>query len=163
MCCTFEGEYEFIHMDGWNPHVSSAKHTEVAINIAHGTMRKALRTDGKNVKVYSFIPSYQLPRDCPHKYDAFLEPLMEELEALYIDGMEVLFSKSVDAYPPNDCVTLRVVPLLFTADMVAHAEVGLVSSSGYKGCRRCEVEAEYIDNHCRFGNFQQRYTTPAAQ
>ena len=101
MCCTFEGEYEFIHMDGWNPHVSSAKHTEAAINIAHGTMRKALRTDGKNVKVYSFIPSYQLPRDCPHKYDAFLEPLMEELEALYIDGMEVLFSKSVDAYPPK--------------------------------------------------------------
>ena len=45
--------------------------------------------------------------------------------------------------------------------MVAHAEVGLVSSSGYKGCRRCEVEAKYIDNHCRFGNFQQKYTTPA--
>ena len=65
--------------------------------------------------------------------------------------------------PQNDCVTLRVVPLLFTADMVAHAEVGFVSSSGYKGCRRCEVEAEYIDNHCRFGNFQQRYTTTAAQ
>ena len=140
-------------MDGC---VSSTK-----INIAHGTMRKALEVDEKNVKVYSFIPSYKLPKNCPHKYDAFLEPLMEELEELYIDGMEVLFSMSVEAYPPNDCVTLRVVQLLFTADMVAHAELGLQSSSGYKGCRHCEVEAEYNDNHCRFGIFQERYTTPA--
>ena len=115
---------------------------------------------GRNVKLYSFIPSYKLPRNCP-QYDAFLEPLMVELEELYIDGMEVLFSMSVEAYPPNDCVTLRVVQLLFTADMVAHAEIGLQSSSGYKGCRYCEVEAEYNDNHCHFDNFQQRYTTPA--
>ena len=107
-------------MDGC---VSSTK-----IIIAHGTMRKVLEVDGKNVQVYSFIPSYQLHRNCSH-YDAFLESLMEELEEHYIDGMEVLFSMSVEAYPPNDCVTLRVVPLLFTADMLAHAELGLQSSS----------------------------------
>ena len=66
--------------------------------IAHWTMCKALEVDGRNVKVYSFIPSYQIPRNCPHKYDAFLEPLMEELEDLFIDGI-----MSVEASLPNDC------------------------------------------------------------
>lgn len=161
---TFKGDPRnqaiIIHMDGWNPHVSSAKHSITAINITHATMCKSLRADAKNVRVYSFIPSYQLPRNCPHKYDAFLQPLLEEIEELYINGSEVVFAKSVDDYPSNDICTLRLIPLLFTADMIAHAEIGLVSCSGYKGCRRCDVTSEYINSHCRFCNFQKRYTYP---
>ena len=162
---TFQGDPRnqavVIHMDGWNPHVSSAKYSISAINIAHATMPKSLRADQKKIHVYSFIPSYQLPKDSPHKYDAFLEPLINELEELYIYGKEVIFSAPVDSYPANDVCTLRLIPLLFTADMKAHAEVGLVSVSGYMGCRRCEARAEYINNHCRFGNFLERYASPA--
>lgn len=77
-------------MNGYNPHVSSAKYSISTINIAHATMSKYLRADQKNIHVYSFIPSYQLPKDFPHKYDAFLDPLIEEL---YIHGTEVTFSR----------------------------------------------------------------------
>ena len=57
---------------------------------------------------------------------------------------------------------MRVVPLLLTTDMIAHAEVGLfVSSNGYKGCRHYEAKAEYFCRCCRYGNFQKRYRNPA--
>ena len=65
-------------------------------------------------------------------------------------------------YASNDLANMRVVPLLLTADMKAHAEVGLVSSKGYKGCRHCEAKAEYFCKYCRYGNFQKRYRNPAA-
>ena len=47
--------------------------------------------NSKHAKVYSFIPASQLPRDSPHKYDAFLQPFIEELTDLYIDGCEVFY------------------------------------------------------------------------
>ena len=149
-----------IHEDGWNPQTTSAKHSIAAITISHATMRKALRSDGRTARVYSFIPTDQLPQGSPHKLDAFFYPLLLEIEGLYMDGLEVFFAGSVEDYPCNDFATLRLVPLLLTADMKAHSEVGLVSSSGYKGCRRCEATAKYCANHCRFGNFQYRYRFP---
>ena len=57
--------------------------------------------------------------------------------------------------------TIRVVPLLLTGDMKAHGEVGLVSVSGYSGCRRCTVKGEYLQNHCRYGSFRYRYKHPS--
>lgn len=39
-----------IHMDGWNPHASSAKYSISAFNIAHATMHKELRANGNNIE-----------------------------------------------------------------------------------------------------------------
>ena len=76
--------------------------------------------------------------------------------------MEVFFSKAVEGHSPsNDNALLRVVPLLFSGDMIAHSEIGLVTHSGYKGCRRCYVTGTYFANSCRFGQYQQRYRFPA--
>ena len=54
-------------------------------------MSKLNRSHSSNAKVYSFIPIHQLPKDAPHKYDAFFEPLVAEIEDLYIDGEQVFF------------------------------------------------------------------------
>lgn len=62
----------------------------------------------------------------------------------------------------GDLVTIRLIPLLLTADMKAHGELGLVNVSGYNGCRRCTVKAEYLSHHCRYGSFQYRYEHPSS-
>lgn len=120
-------------------------------------MSKAQCASTKNARVYSFIPCDQPPKDAPHKYDAFLEPLVNDLTDLYIDGKEVFFKLDIDGYsPPSDSAPLRVVPLLLTADLKAHAEVSLSSAGGLHGCRRCDVGGEYIParSHYYYGNFQ---------
>lgn len=70
-----------------------------------------------------------------------------------------------DLFPPNDTPKLRVVPLLLTADLRAHAEIGQTSAGGFKGCRRCHVEGEYIPvhKHYYYGNFQNQFHFPATK
>lgn len=149
-----------LHEDGWAPHSTSSKHSIAAITVTHGCMSKQERSNGDNARLYSFIPVDQLPKDTPHKYDCFFEPLFDELEALYINGMQVFFRSSVSGFSPaNDTPVLRVVPLLTTTDMKAHAEIGLTAAGGRKGCRHCEVVGEYFParRHYYYGNFLLRY------
>lgn len=46
-----------------------------------------------------------------------------------------------------------------TADMKAHAEIGLSCAGDQKGCRRCEIVGEYVPSckHYFYGNFLFRY------
>ena len=46
-----------------------------------------------------------------------------------------------------------------TADSKAHAEIGLTTAGGHKGCRRCYVSGQYIPEkrHYYYGRFRQRY------
>ena len=76
------------------------------------------------------------------------------------------FKAAVDSYSPSDDFpTLRVVPLLVTADTKAHAEIGLTTAGGHKGCCQCFVSGTYVPEkrHYYYGNFQQRYRFPAIQ
>ena len=158
-----------IHFHGWNLQSTSSSHSLATITIANACMRKSVRAGNNKSRVYAFVPVSELGRiKNPHKYDAFLQPLMEELSALYINGEQVQFAKKnveeVVVSPKQmdtGLTTIRVVPLLLTGDMKAHGEVGLVSVSGYSGCRRCTVKGEYLRNHCRYGSFRYRYKHPS--
>ena len=66
-----------IHEDGWNC-FSTSQSSMAAITITHACMNKFDRSSAKYSHVYSFIPTDQLPRDTPHKYDVFFKPLIEE-------------------------------------------------------------------------------------
>lgn len=81
-----------IHEKGWAAHTTSAKHSTAAITITMRCMSKQDRCENRNAHVYSFIPMEQLPTDSPHKFDGFLEPLVSELEDLYMYGKEVFAS-----------------------------------------------------------------------
>jgi hypothetical protein len=108
-------------------------------------------------------PTDQLPKDAPHKYGAFFEPLIDELEYLFIEGEQVFFSKTISEFNSDDpCPTLRAIPLLVTADSKAHHEIGLTSAVEHKGFRRCQVCGVYVveKRHYYFGGFQRRYWTP---
>ena len=155
-----------IHEDGWAPHTTSSAHSMAAITVSHACSSKLDRSSGSNCQVYSFIPVNELPTKAPHKYDAFFAPLIEEVEQLFLNGKPVFFKSNVPNYSPkNDTFSLRVIPLLVTADMKARAEIGLTSAGGRKGCRRCEVVGEYVASkrHYYYGNFLTRYHHPPAE
>ena len=153
-----------IHEDGWNPHIHWGQHSISTITITHGCMSKLERSDANQARVYSFIPIHQLPCSAPHKFDAFFEPLVSEIEDLYMDGAEVFFRMAVSGHSSeNDVARLRVLPLLITADSKAHAEIGLTTAGGFKGCRRCFLSGQYIPErrHYYYGQFRQRFRFPA--
>ena len=155
-----------IHEDGWNC-FSTSQSSMAAITITHACMNKLNCSSAKYSHVYSFIPTDQLPRDSPHKYDAFFEPLIDELEYLFVEDEQVFFSKNIPNLSSDDsCPTLRAIPLLITADSTAHHEIGLTSAGGHKGsaCRRCQLCGVYVaeKQHYYFGGFQRRYWTPCA-
>ena len=136
-----------IHEDGWAPHTTSSRHAVATITITHATMTKLEHSEGCNAWIYSFVPVDGLPTDTPHKLYAFLQPLFEEFEDLFIEGLEVLFCSEVPGHSPaNDITRIWVVPLLATADLKAHAEIGFTSSGGRKGCRHCNILGEYIES-----------------
>ena len=152
-----------IHEDGWASHSTSSKNSVAAITISKGCMSKLARAANKHAQVFSFIPVDQLPTDSPHKLDGFFEPLISEIEDIYVYGTEVYFKSAVPGYSPaNDTPTLRLIPLLCTADLRAHSEMGLTSAGGRKGCRRCEVIGTYISssNHYYYDHFLFRYHNP---
>ena len=83
-----------------------------------------------------------------------------EIEDLFIDGEEVLFNADIEGISPSDDFpTLRVVPLLITADSRAHSEIGLTTAGEYCGCRRCTVMVTYIQEkrHYYYGEFRCRF------
>ena len=152
-----------IHEDGWCPFSTSSSNSIAAITITNACMSKLDRADAQNARLYSFIPVSQLPNGAPHKYDAFFEPLIREIEELYIEGEEVYFRAPVPGFSDGDCfATLRLLPLLITADSKAHHEIGLTSAGGVRGCRRCTVKGECVPErrHYYYGNFLARYWDP---
>ena len=173
--CIFEPRYMrgdprnqaiLIHEDGWAPHSTSSRHSIAAITITKGCMSKLDRCANKSAQVYSFVPVDQLPRECPHKLDGFLQPLLTELEDLYLYGLEVYFKSEIPGYSPaDDLAILRAIPLLVTADLRAHSEMGLTSAGGRMGCRRCEVIGQYLpsSNHYYYGNIFYRYHNRSEQ
>lgn len=91
--------------------------------------------------------------------------MVEEIENLYIHGEEVFFKAEVGGFSPsNDFPTLRL-PLPVTADSKAHAEIGLTTAGGFKGCRRCNVTGTCIAErrHYYYGNFRYRFRNPAEE
>ena len=151
-----------IHEDGWSPHSTSSAHSIAAITITHGCMSKLNRSYGSNVRVYSFIPTHMLPKSTPHKYDAFFQPLIEEIEELFINGEEVYFAGMEGDAEQGTFPNLRILPLLVTADSKAHCEIGLTKAGGFRGCRRCFVSGIYVPEkkHYYYGNFRYRYRNP---
>ena len=47
-------------------------------------MTKLARAANKHAQVFLFVPVDQLPTDSPHKLDGFFEPLISEIEDIYV-------------------------------------------------------------------------------
>ena len=113
------------------------RHSTAALTIMYGYVNKQNHASCTNARVYSFI-SVDLPRHAPHKFDAFLQPLFEELEELYIKGLEMFFKAPVPGSSPAQYTSLHVVPLLATQTWKLMQKL-VSAAGGGKGCRQCEL------------------------
>ena len=113
-----------IHEDGWASHATSSKHSMAPITITKACMSKL------QIRMHRYILLYLLT--------SFQRILLTSLmlSDLYMYGMEIFFKAAVPGFSPSaDLVTLRVLPLLCTADLRGHSEMALTSAGGRKGCR----------------------------
>ena len=105
-----------------------------AIHISNACSKKELRLQGKSLDVYSFVPTYLLKEGIPHKMDAFLKPLIEEITMLFLNGIQIHIPEAIEL--SNFTVaaghhTVRALLLLGTADLKAHQEIILYAGGTY--------------------------------
>ena len=123
------------HEDGFNA-FRQKTHGTSAIHITSACVAKDHRKE--SLHVYSFAPTSYIPEHIEHKFDAFLEPLVDELKQLYAYGIEIIIEKEISV--GNDISVqpgryqVHVVPLLGTADIKALQELVLYASGMLSKC-----------------------------
>ena len=113
------------HEDGFNAFTKKSRGI-AAIHISNACTRKELRLHGKNLRVYSFIPTHLLNEGVPHRMDAFLRPLIDEITELFLNGIQVNIPETVELSNfsvQQGIYTVRALLLLGTADLKAHQEI----------------------------------------
>ncbi len=81
--------------------------------------------------------------------DAFLEPLIRELEELFVDGIEVQYNYPVDLIDGTGvlCGTkfhLRAILAIFTGDHPAQCKFGGWNTTGHSACRNCKMSTRWM-------------------
>lgn len=106
-------------------------------------------------------------------FSAFLRPLMDELEDIYMNGVDVVYNYALENIfdaihdQKKEC-KLRGMLMMVSGDHPAQCKIGLFKDGGKEGCRRDKVKAEldtsnpsfkgrYIYNENRL---QARYAPP---
>lgn len=139
--CSFEHRQEYMkgcplnqayifHEDGFNALVKKSRGM-ATIQISSACTEKKKRSQGKYLRVYSFIPSCKIGEGIPHKLDAFLKPLIDEVVDLYINGKTITLCNPVqvgDQVIEAGQHQVRMLLLLGTADIKAHAEMTLYAA-----------------------------------
>ena len=115
------------HEDGFDAFTKKSRGI-AAIHISNACSRKEFRLHGKNLRVYSFIPTHLLNEGIPHRMDAFLKPLIDEITELFLTGIQVNIPETTEL--SNFLVqvgnyNVRGLLLLGTADLKAHQEIAL--------------------------------------
>jgi len=122
------------HEDGFNAFEKKSRLIS-AIHLTSACISKEQRLSGKYLQVFSFIPSVKIGEGISHKMDAFLQPLIEEVKDLYIDGIDVSLPHQVDlgngvTVLPGS-YTVRMLLLCGTADLKGHQEMLLYAGGKY--------------------------------
>lgn len=72
-------------------------------------MYKENRSATEEVYVVGFVPSHMLPKKRPNALDPFLEPLISEIENIFIDGIDLFYN--IATY--KICVNIHALPQRF--------------------------------------------------
>ena len=111
------------HEDSFSAFLRRSRGT-ATINLTSACCSKINRPE--TLQVFSFVPTCYLPEGVVHKFDAFLEPLIEQIADLFINGVDINLEEPLaingDVIPSGPH-TVRCLMLLGTADMKAHAEM----------------------------------------
>eukprot|EP00111_Clytia_hemisphaerica_P012099 TCONS_00035538-protein len=132
------------HWDGWSP---KSGRGSGSIEISIATMEKLHRSKNDHIYTTTFVPEHALPNKEPNALDPFLEPLITELEELFIDGLEVKYPIDVGNLKAGNC-TIRCLLICWTGDYPAQCQIGKFSCRGTYGCRVDKCKGESVNGSC---------------
>ena len=132
------------HWDGWYPFRGKSSHTCGAIDVSVLNMSKKDRCTTSEVYVVGFVPCYKVPKKRPCALDAFLEPLVRDLEDSFIEGTKVNYARDIGEYKCGETI-VRCMLLLWTGDYPAQCEVGKFINCGIFPCRRHHLRGTNIE------------------
>lgn len=118
------------HEDGFNAFKKKTR-SIATIQYTSACARKDDRCHSESLHVYSFVPSCYIKEGIPHKMDAFLQPLIDDVKKLYIEGLDITLENQVELRNctiPAGVHHVRLLLLAGTADIKAHAEMILYAS-----------------------------------
>uniref|UniRef100_A0A7M5WW45 Uncharacterized protein n=3 Tax=Clytia hemisphaerica TaxID=252671 RepID=A0A7M5WW45_9CNID len=134
------------HWDGWQTGFGRGYlKGSGSIELTIANMRKKERFKNENVFVSSFVPEHKLPNKQPTALDPYLEPLVEEIEELFIDGMDIDYPEVDDEFPAGR-FRVRCMMLCWTGDYPAQCQVGKFSCKGTFGCRVDKCKGESVED-----------------
>lgn len=119
------------HEDGFNAFVKKNRGM-ATIQLSCACLTKKLRSKGKFLSVYSFIPSVKIGDGIPHKLDAFFKFLIDEVVDLYINGKIITVQNPIrfdDRVVEAGQYQLGMLLLLGTADIKGHGDITLYAGS----------------------------------
>jgi len=95
----------------------------------------------------------------------FLQPLVDELEALFLIDFSVNFAHPPQLInrhlcPVRELVVLRVMLMMFTGDHPAQTKIGMLKASRKNPCRRCVCYSSLQSGHYVYGNNRQQILNP---
>jgi len=95
---------------------------------------------------------------------AFITPFVEELEALFVDGMHCRFNYPVcrisNLLPQSETPNLRALFMFMTGDHPAQCKISNLKSSGRAACRRCKMHSELVDGQYVYGESERQCQHP---
>ncbi|XP_066914088.1 uncharacterized protein [Clytia hemisphaerica] len=135
------------HWDGWQPGFGRGySKGSGSIEVTIANMEKRERSKSENVFVTSFVPEHHLPNKQPTALDPYLNPLIDELVELFINGMEVDYPSDIMEGLNGGKFTVRCMLLCWTGDYPGHCQIGKFSRGGTHGCRLDKCKGESVDN-----------------
>ena len=121
----------------------------------------------------SLLPVLFIPLSGNHPYVsermrkniiAFTRPFIEELETLFVDGMECRYNYPTcrinNLLPRSETLNVRAVLMLLTGNHPAQCKISNLKSSGKSACRRCKMHSELVDGRYVYGDNENQFIHP---
>lgn len=125
-------------------------------------MSKVHRCHTDEIYVVGFVPSYLIPKKRSRALDPFLEPLINDLEEGFINGIPVNYAATIAGIPSGP-THIRHLLLCWKGDHNGKCKAGKFIKYAKKGCRRCKLEGVFVpaSNHYYYPGFrvQGRFPT----
>jgi hypothetical protein len=124
-------------------------------------MAKLERCHKEELYVIGFVPNYLIPNKRSDALDPFLEPLIRELEDGFVDGIQVDYKFPTANILPGRAI-IRHLLLCWKGDHNGQCETGKFIKCGKKACRRCQLEAVWVQasNHYYYPGFRKQGRYP---
>ncbi|MCO5569490.1 hypothetical protein L7F22_023203 [Adiantum nelumboides] len=143
-----------VHWDGFQ----TSRTTQKSCGVVEIMILNSGKYTSMGILPVSFIPSKckKIMKASGDVFGTCLEPLVNELESLYIEGLDVEFNYPIDKIFGSSMTSskqckIRPMVMMVTGDHPAQCKIGLFKHGGQEFCRRDKAQATLVRGEIRRG------------